>query len=73
MPNWPRNSWRAKPSSSRLELRPMVASSSCTCASVRPMPLSLTRSRPGPVVIETRPRTSAAVIASTAFCSSSRT
>ena len=41
MPNWPRNSCRANPSSSRLELRPMVASSSCTCASVRPMPVSV--------------------------------
>ena len=40
MPNWPRNSCRAKPSSSRFELRPIVASSSCTCASVSPMPVS---------------------------------
>ena len=45
MPNWPRKSCRAKPSSSRLELRPMVASSSCTCASVSPMPVSCTRRR----------------------------
>ena len=49
MPNWPRNSCRAKPSSSRLELRPIVASSSCTCASVRPMPVSCTRRVPSPV------------------------
>ena len=55
MPNWPRNSCRAKPSSSRLELRPMVASNSCTCASVSPMPLSLIRSRSPPVMQLDRP------------------
>ena len=49
MPNWPRNSCRAKPRSSRLELRPMVASSSCTWVSVRPMPVSWTRRLPSPV------------------------
>jgi hypothetical protein len=82
MPNWPRNSCRAKPRSSRLELRPMVASSSWTCASVRPMPVSCTRSVPSPVSSLDSNRTSPgargsasrrAVIASTAFCSSSRT
>ena len=82
MPNWPRNSCREKPSSSRLELRPMVASSSCTCASVRPMPVSCTRRVPSPVSSGGSMRTRAgafgsvdrrAVIASTAFWSSSRT
>jgi hypothetical protein len=82
MPNWPRNSCRANPRSSRLELRPIVASSSCTCASVSPTPVSLTRSVPSPVwsggSMTTRagaPGSAAwrAVIASTAFWSSSRT
>lgn len=66
----------------RFELRPMVASSSCTCASVRPMPVSCTRSVPSPVSSGGSMRTNAgasgsvarrAVIASTAFCMSSRT
>ena len=49
MPNWPRNSCRAKPSSSRFDERPIVASSSCTWSSVRPIPVSCTRSVPSPV------------------------
>ncbi len=78
MPNWPRKSERAscRPSA-RLELRPMVASRSCTSASVSPMPLSSTRRPPSAGCSRTRAGASGcsarrAVIASTAFCSSSR-
>lgn len=83
MPNWPRNPARtdSRPPA-RLELRPMVASSSCTSASVSPTPLSSTRS-PAPSPSSgsgySRMRSGApgsavrrAVTASTAFCSSSR-
>ncbi len=78
MPNWPRKSERASRSpSARLELRPMVASSSCTSDSVRPTPVSSTRSVPPSANSRTRAGASGsparrAVMASTAFCSSSR-
>ncbi len=78
MPNWPRKSDRAscRPSA-RLELRPMVASRLCTSGSVSPTPVSSTRSPPSAAYSRTRAGASGsaarrAVMASTAFCSSSR-
>jgi hypothetical protein len=61
-----------------LELRPIVASSSWTCASLRPIPLSVMVSSESAtsMVISTGASGSVArraVTASTAFCSSSRT
>jgi hypothetical protein len=79
MPNWPRNSWRAKPSSSRLDVRPTLERKVCTSSSVRPTPLSWNRTPPSSIgSMTTVPAGAAgsiarlAVIASVAFCRSSR-
>lgn len=78
MPNCPRKSERASCSpSARLELRPIVASRLCTSASVSPTPVSSTRRMPPCADNRTRAGASGsatrlAVMASTAFCNSSR-
>ena len=78
MPNWPRNSRRAPARSSRLAELPMVARNRCASASVSPMPESVTDSTEPSSVIRISAGASGsaclrAVMASTAFCSSSRT
>ncbi len=78
MPNWPMNSSRAvaSPASSRFELLPIVARNWCTSGPVRPTPVSVTVSRsPAWTVMAAGAAGSSAslaVIASAAFCSSSR-
>ena len=81
MPNWPRKLSRARPSASRLVDAPMVASTPRMPSSSRPMPVSSTCRHPSGETSAgtTRTRRGAsgssstrAVMASTAFCSSSR-
>ncbi len=82
MPNRPRYSLRTPSSTSTFELRPTVARNSSTSAAVSPTPLSwiANTSRPSSTTgsMSTRAAGAAesnwrrAVVASTAFCSSSR-
>ena len=79
MPNWPRKSRRAIAKSSRFEVLPIIDSSLRMSSAVSPMPLSRTinGSVPHAGSISMRPSTSwpssaRAVMASRAFCTSSR-
>ena len=83
MPNCPMKSVGPSPSRARLELRPMVARKVCTSSGVRPMPLSIIITVGGfPLAWWISMRMSPtcpfssfcrAVMASVAFCISSRT
>ena len=77
MPNCPRKSARASPSSSRFDEAPMVDSREAASSSVRPIPVSEQARPPSPTVRTMRAEQSGsswrrAAMASTPFCSSSR-